>query len=170
MSFCVVSCCMFCPPVSYAFATSAYWPIATAPSSCSAAAPLCRPSLRYRSPPPWPPIFVNTAVAAPCVGCRFFPHPTFRLVARLHCRRELFMTFDAHHTRTKLHPTLCGQLRRLPTTSIQHGILTRMLARLPYPRQSPSPFRPVNHLRFRSQQLIPPIFPHSQPNNPIQNT
>src|SRR5215467_15618217 len=79
MSFSVASCCMFCPPVSCAFATSGYWPIATAPSSCSAAAPICRPSLPYRSPPPRPSIFVNTAIAAPCVRWRFFPPSNFPL-------------------------------------------------------------------------------------------
>src|SRR5215471_2265065 len=71
---------MFCPPVSYAFATSAYWPTAIAPSSCSAAAPICsRPSLRHPSTPHRPPIVVNTAIAAPCVGLRFFPPANFLL-------------------------------------------------------------------------------------------
>src|SRR6516162_401232 len=79
MSFSVASCCMFCPPVSYAFATSAYWPIANAPGSCSAAAPICRPSLRHRSPLPWPCIAVNTAIAAPCVRWRFSPPSNFPL-------------------------------------------------------------------------------------------
>src|ERR1700746_2935873 len=72
MSFSGASCCMFCPPVSYAFATSAYWPIAIVPSSCSAAAPICTPSLRCHSPPPPQHTAVNTAIAAPCVRWRFF--------------------------------------------------------------------------------------------------
>src|SRR5215467_1602996 len=72
MSFCGASCCMFCPPVSFAFATSAYWPIAIAPSSCSAAAPICRPSPPHRSTPHRLLFVVNTATTAPCVGLRFF--------------------------------------------------------------------------------------------------
>src|SRR5262249_15392279 len=68
----VAFCCMFCPPVSYAFATSAYWPIAIVPSSCSAAAAICRPSLRCHSPLPPQPTAVNTAIAVPCVRWRFF--------------------------------------------------------------------------------------------------
>src|SRR5215831_3833820 len=79
MSFSVASCCMFCPPVSYAFATSAYWPIATVPSSCSAAAPICRPSLRHCSPRPWLSIAVNIAIAAPCDRWRSSPPFNFPL-------------------------------------------------------------------------------------------
>src|SRR5215469_7629320 len=79
MNFSVASCCMFCQPVSYAFAISVCSPIAIGASSCVAAAAICRLRLRYPSRPPWPPIVVNTAVAAPCEGLRFFPLSNFLL-------------------------------------------------------------------------------------------
>src|SRR5215469_16788241 len=84
MSFSVASCCMFCPPVSYAFATLACWPIAIAPSSCSAAVPICRPWLCHPPALPGRLIVANTATAAPCAGWRSFLPSNFPLGCPTH--------------------------------------------------------------------------------------
>jgi len=141
---------MFCPPVSYAFATSAYRPIAIAPSSCSAAAPICRPSPRHCSTPHRLLIVVNTATAAPCVGLRFFLPANFPLGCPTHLSPRLFMTIDSQPGRTKPLPhSRWGKARTVATPSIHCAILSPMLLPLPYSKDPYSLFRLVNYLRLR---------------------
>src|SRR5262252_2134127 len=169
MSSSVAFGCMFCPPVSYAFATSAYWPIAIVPSSCSAAAPICRPSLRCHPPPPPQPTAVNPAIAAPCVRWRFFlPYnfllgcPTPLSPRTLHDHRR-----PAHPHEPSPLPHSLGPNQTCAYCSIP---LSQMLVRLPNPTHSSSLFPSVHYPGLRSQRLVPQLFPHPQLHNPIQNT
>src|SRR5215467_932331 len=135
MSFSVASCCMFCPPVSYASVTSAYWPITTASSSCSAAATTCRPRLCHPPAPPGRLIVANTATAAPCAGLRSFLPSNFPLGCPTHFSPR---TLHDHPLPARSHPTLSlphsrwGQIRTVATPSIHHRIL-------PYPKHPSSP-------------------------------
>ena len=64
MSFYVASCCTFCPPASYAFATLAYSQIVTAPSCWLCVVLICKPVHPHRSQALG--ISVNIAIGAPC--------------------------------------------------------------------------------------------------------
>src|SRR6266851_9282460 len=88
MNFYVASCCMFCPPVSYAFATLACSPTATVPDCSIYAAPICRPMPRHRLPPQWLLIAVSTVIAATCDGVRYFPPSKFPLGCPTHLKRR----------------------------------------------------------------------------------
>src|SRR5215472_12934449 len=144
MSFSVASCCMFCPPVSYASVTSAYWPIAIAPSSCNAAAPICRPRLCHPPAQPGRLIVANTAIAALCAGLRCFLPSNFPLGCPTHLSPK---TLHDHPLPARSHPTSppphspWGQSRTVATPSIPHRILSPMLLRLPYSKHPSSPLR-----------------------------
>jgi hypothetical protein len=90
------------PTSSFAFATSAYSPTAIAPSSCSTAALICRPSRRHRSPRHRPLIVVNTAIAAPCAGLRFFLPANFPLGCPTHLSPR---TLHDHRRPARSHQT-----------------------------------------------------------------
>ena len=65
MNFYVASCCTFCPPASYAFATLAYSQIVTAHSCWLCVVLFCKPVHPHPSQPALG-ISVNTAIVAPC--------------------------------------------------------------------------------------------------------
>src|SRR5216684_2881534 len=76
MNFYVASCCMSCPPVSCAFATSACSPIASVPNCSICAVFICSARRRHRLRWAWG-ISVNTAAAAPCEWWKHFLLPNF---------------------------------------------------------------------------------------------
>src|SRR5215469_5119549 len=169
MSFSVASCCMFCPPVSYAFATLACWPIAIAPSSCSAAVPICRPWLCHPPALPGWLIVANTATAAPCAGWRSSLPSSFPLGCPTHLSPR---TLHDHPLPARSPPTLSpphsrwGQVRTVATPSIHHRILSPMLLRLPYPKHPSSPLQPVNYLRLWFTPIYCLAFPQNTTSEP----
>jgi hypothetical protein len=76
MNFYVASCCMSCPPVSCAFATSACSPIASVPNCSICAVLICSARPRRWLRWGWG-ISVNTVIAALCERWKYFLLPNF---------------------------------------------------------------------------------------------
>jgi len=102
MSFSVAFCCMFCPTVSYAFATSACCQSASHPTPASM--PLLSADQGPASPHHHGDCSSLSALPSRHHATRgdSFSHPTFRLAARLPSRRELFMILHFQRGRTNL--------------------------------------------------------------------
>ena len=131
MNFYVASCCTFCPPASYAFATLAYSPIVTVPSCWLCAVLICRPVHPHR-PQPALGISVNIAVAAQCEWLRHSLPPNSPPGDPMHLNRRTLhdpspLSFDAIQVAVytalpvPVEPQVCANS---PTMATQSSLLS----------------------------------------------